>query len=59
VIKAIENVGPKRIDLNRKVTLEKLSANIILNGEKLEATQLKSGTRHSYHNSAESFLTLC
>lgn len=45
MIKAIENVGPTRTALNRKVILKKLSANTFLNGEKLEAIQLKSGTK--------------
>ena len=45
MIKIIENVGPKGTDLNSKVKLTKLSANIILNGEKLKAIQPKSGTR--------------
>ena len=46
MIKTLTKVGIEGIYLNiLKATYDKLMANIILNGEKLKDSQLKSGTR--------------
>ena len=49
LIKAFKKVGVKGIDLNIiKAVYERPTANIILNGEKLRAFPLRSGTRQGY-----------
>jgi hypothetical protein len=46
MIKVLENVGPEGTHLNTVTTVcERPTANIILNGDQLEATPLKSGRR--------------
>ena len=49
MIKTLQKVGIEGTYLNRvKVIYDKPTANIILNGEKLKAFPLRSGTRQRY-----------
>ena len=49
MIKTLQKVGIEGTDLNiMKGIYDKLTANIILNGEKLKAFPLRSGTRQGY-----------
>ena len=49
MIKTLQKTGIEGIDLNIiKAIYDKSTANIILNGEKLKAFPLKSGTRQGY-----------
>ena len=45
MIKTLQKAGMEGTYLNRKAIYDKPRANIILNGEKLKAFPLKSGTR--------------
>ena len=49
MIKTLQKIGIERTYLNRvKATYEKPTAKTILNGEKLKAFLLRSGTRQTY-----------
>ena len=49
MIKTLQKMGIERIYLNIiKAIYDKPTANIILNGEKLKASPLRSGTRQGY-----------
>ena len=48
-IKTLQQIGTEGTYLNKvKAVYDKPTANIILNGEKLKAFPLRSGTRHGY-----------
>jgi len=48
-IKTLQKIGTEGTYLNKvKAVYDKPTANIILNGEKLKAFPLRSGTRHGY-----------
>ena len=56
MIKTLQKVGIEGTYLNRvKDIYDKLTSNIILNGEKLKAFPLRSGTRQGYSLSPLSF----
>ena len=59
VIKTVQKAGIEGIDLNIiKAIYDKPTANIILNGEKLKAFPLKSGTRQGCSLSSLLFSTV-
>ena len=48
MVKTLQKAGIEGTYLNIKAIYDKLTANIILNGEKLKAFPLKSGTRQEH-----------
>ena len=53
MIKTLQKVGTEKIYLNiMKVIYDKPTANIILNGEKLNVFLLRSGKRHHFYSTS-------